>query len=172
MDLDVFHGVSPDTCQDISSQDNGSQDIASLSTGCQDAGAVKASDDSGRFNQLPSAKAKRALDLRSEHRHTLALDTEIHFQDQCVNGMFRCRTSNIGLRGAFVPSEHMPLSGKSEVEVVFRAPTQPSQKCYRLSAKVVRRSSNGAALSFCPIDDEQQQNFRRFLLQAKIAARH
>lgn len=172
MDFEVFQGISPDVGQDKGSQGDGFQDRDRPDSACQEPGADKASDSSGRYHLLLSARAKRAEDLRGEHRHTLALDTEIHFQEQCVNGMFRCRSSNIGLSGAFFSSEHMPLKGKSEVEVVLRAPTQASQKHYRLSAKVVRSSNTGAALSFASIGDAQRQDFRRFLLQAKIAARH
>jgi hypothetical protein len=172
MDFEVFQGISPDVCQDKGCQGDDFQDRDHPDSACQEPGVDKASERSGQYHHLPSAKAKRAEDLRAEHRHTLALDTEIHFQEQCVNGMFRCRTSNIGLSGAFFSSEHMPLNGKSEVEVVFRAPAQASQKHYRLSATVVRSSNTGAALSFASIDDAQRQDFRRFLLQAKIAARH
>jgi PilZ domain len=110
-------------------------------------------------------------DKRLDHRHTLALDTEVHFSEPHVNGMFRCRTSNIGLSGAFLPSEKMPITSKTDIELVFHARTQPTPKQYAISAKVVRSAKDGAALAFCPRDEQQVQDFRRFLFEAKVAAR-
>ncbi len=48
-------------------------------------------------------KEKQNTEKREDHRHTLALDTEVHFSEQNVEGMFRCRTKDIGLHGAFLP---------------------------------------------------------------------
>ena len=110
-----------------------------------------------------------AADKRLAHRHTLALDTEVHFHEQFVNGMFRCRTSNIGLKGVFLPAENMPLTRKSDVELVFHAQSQAKRYC--MNAKVVRTSDEGAALKFYPCDEKQIQDFRRFLFKAKVASR-
>jgi hypothetical protein len=108
---------------------------------------------------------------RADHRHTLALDAVVHFCEQYVEGMFRCQTSNIGLHGAFLPSHDIPINDKTDVELVLLANTRPEPKQHRLKAKVMRASSDGAALSFPGLDDEQVRDFRRFLLKAKIAAR-
>lgn len=109
---------------------------------------------------------------RLDHRHTLALDTEVHFHEQHVEGMFRCRTSNIGLRGAFLPAEHLPIDSTTDIDLVFHATTQPERKKYCMNAKIVHISGDGAGVMFCPVDDQQLTNFRRFLLKAKVAARH
>lgn len=161
MDFEAF--------QDVSQDGSRHEGDAHSGTGPENPAAMGGD---RRFNHLPSAKAKRDGDLRAEHRHTLALEAEIHFQEQQLNGMFRCQTSNIGLSGAFLPSRHMPLTGFTDVEVVFRAPSRSRQQQYRLNAKVVRTGKRGAALRFEPSSDEQRQDFRRFLLHAKIAARH
>lgn len=113
----------------------------------------------------------RAGDKRLVHRHTLALDTEVHFHEQFVKGMFRCRTSNIGLNGVFLPSDKMPITRKTDIELVFRAEAQPKSKQYSISAKVVRNATDGAALVFCPENEQQIQGLRRFLLKAKVANR-
>jgi hypothetical protein len=105
------------------------------------------------------------------HRHTLALDTEVHFCEQFVKGMFRCRTGNIGLHGAFLPSKDIPLTRKTNVELIFHAHARSKPKHYCMNAKVVRASEEGAALVFCPDNDKQVQDFRRFLLKAKVANR-
>jgi PilZ domain len=110
-------------------------------------------------------------DKRLDHRHTLELDTEVHFNEPHVKGMFRCRTSNIGLSGAFLPSDKMPITSKTDIELVFHACTQPVPKQYAINAKVVRSAEDGAALVFCPKDEQQVQDFRRFLFEAKVAAR-
>ena len=117
-------------------------------------------------------KEKQNTEKREDHRHTLALDTEVHFSEQNVEGMFRCRTKDIGLHGAFLPSKVMPIDSKTDVELVFQAPTHPVPKQYRLQAQVVRTSDNGAGLVFSRLDHDQQQDFRRFLFKAKVAARH
>lgn len=113
----------------------------------------------------------RSADKRLAHRHTLALDTEVHFHEQFVKGMFRCRTSNIGLKGAFLPAENMPLTRKTDVELVFHARAQSQINRYTMTAKVVRTSKKGAALKFSPDDEKQVEDFRRFLLKAKVASR-
>lgn len=109
---------------------------------------------------------------RQTHRHTLALDTEVHFREQYVKGMFRCRTSNIGLGGVFLPSESMPIDNKTDIELVFNARCESSPTQYSINAKVVRNTVDGAALVFCPVDEQQLQSFRHFLLKAKVASRH
>jgi len=116
-------------------------------------------------------RAKQAQDKRSDHRHTLELDTEVHFQEKSLNGMFRCRTSNIGLQGAFFPAQDLPISDKTEIDLVFHARTRSQPIYYRLGAKLVRLQDNGVALVFRPGDEEQGRDFRHFLLRAKIAAR-
>ena len=108
-------------------------------------------------------------DKRADHRHSLELDTEIHFREQALNGMFRCCTSNIGLQGAFFPAKNLPITDKTEIDLVFYSRTKPKQ--YRLCAKLVRIQGDGAAVVFCPSDEEQVQDFRRFLFKAKVAAR-
>lgn len=116
--------------------------------------------------------AKKAQgDKRLGHRHTLELDIEVHFREQSVNGMFLCSTSNIGLRGAFFQAENLPITGNTEIDLVFHARTRPQPKHFRLGATLVRLQDNGAAVAFCPDDENQIRDFRRFLLRAKIAAR-
>ena len=111
---------------------------------------------------------------RGDFRHTLALDTEVHFQEQNIAGMFRCRTKNIGLNGAYLPSKAMPICSKMDLEIVFVAHSRntPVPRRYRLKAQVVRFTEGGAGLVFPKMDDEQQQDFRRFLYRAKVAARY
>jgi hypothetical protein len=120
---------------------------------------------------IQEAPLKQIQDKRTDHRHTLELDTEVHFRENSLNGMFRCRTSNIGLQGAFFPAQNLPITDNTEINLVFHARTRSRPKFYRLSAKLVRLQDNGAALVFCPDDEEQGRDFRRFLLKAKIAAR-
>lgn len=115
--------------------------------------------------------AKQAQDKRAEHRHTLELDTEVHFREKSLNGMFRCRSSNIGLQGAFFPAQNLPITDKTEIDLVFHARTRTQPIYYRLGAKLVRLQDHGVALVFCPGDEEQGRDFRHFLLRAKIAAR-
>jgi len=80
-------------------------------------------------------------DKRADHRHTLELDTEVHFREQALKGMFRCCTSNIGLRGAFIPAKNLPITDKTEIDLVFLARTKPKVKQYRLCAILVRLQS-------------------------------
>jgi len=129
------------------------------------------SENEGKVQDAKAVSQPRAEDKRMTHRHTLALDTEVHFHEQYVQGMFRCRTGNIGLHGVFLPSEKMPITCKTDIELVFHAHTRPDSKQYRISAKVVRTAVDGAALAFCPEDERQMQDFRRFLLKAKVASR-
>ena len=115
---------------------------------------------------------EKSSEKRGDHRHTLALDTEVHFNEQSVANMFRCRTKNIGLQGAFLPSKSMPINSNTNVEVVFRASAPSILKQYRLQAQVVHTSDDGAGLVFSPLDREEQKQFRQFLFRAKVAARH
>ena len=125
----------------------------------------------GGTKWLKKPERSRPADKRLAHRHTLALDTEVHFHEQFVKGMFRCQTSNIGLKGAYLPAENMPLTRKTDVELVFHVCAQTQTKRYSINAKVVRTSAKGAALKFCADDEKQIQDFRRFLLKAKVASR-
>jgi c-di-GMP-binding flagellar brake protein YcgR len=108
---------------------------------------------------------------RREHRHTLRLTTEVHLNEQPLEGMFRCRTENIGLTGAFLPSDDLPLVQKSDVELVLHAVTKSAPTQYHIHAEVVRTTNGGAGLRFTQLDPQEQKKFRRFLLEAKIAAR-
>ena len=108
-------------------------------------------------------------DQRTDHRHSLELDAEVHFREQALKGMFRCCTSNIGLHGAFLPAKNLPITDKTEIDLVFFSRAKPKQ--YRLCAKLVRIQGDGAAVVFCPNDEDQVQDFRRFLFKAKVAAR-
>jgi len=96
----------------------------------------------------------------------------VHFREQFVEGMFRCRTRNVGLGGVFLPSDKIPIVEKTDIELVFLVHSQPLLQQHRVPAKVVRTSSDGAALSFFDLSDEQRTELRRFLLRAKVAARH
>ena len=115
-----------------------------------------------------------STEQRMEHRYTLALGVEVHFREQYIEGMFKCQTSNIGLHGAFLPSRGIPINDKTDVELVLLSIISPDNsklKQLRLKAKVVRASSDGAALFFSDLDDQQVRDFRHFLLKAKVAAR-
>jgi len=112
-----------------------------------------------------------AEDKRQADRYTLTLDTDVHFHEQYVKGMFRCRTGNIGLNGVFLPSEKMPIISKTDIELVLYAHTRPDPDQYRINARVVRTAADGAALVFCPEDEQQIQGFRHFLLKAKVVNR-
>ena len=120
---------------------------------------------------------KSQHDKRSDFRHTLELDTEIHFREQALKGMFRCCTSNIGLQGAFFSAKNLPITDKTEIDLVFSARTKSSARTkpivneYRLPAKLVRIQGDGAAVVFCTSDEGERQDFRRFLFKAKVAAR-
>ena len=122
--------------------------------------------------EIQIQKASHSAEKRVDHRHTLALDTEVHYMEQNVEGMFRCRTTNIGLQGVFLPSKALPIDSTMDVELVFMARSDSTPGQYRLQAQVVRTTDKGAGLVFSKLDSEQQQDFRRFLFKAKVAARH
>lgn len=114
---------------------------------------------------------------RGDHRHTLALDTEVYIVGQDVEGVLQCRTQNIGLSGAFLTSKAIPVKSSRHVEVVFKSKAKvklhkKNHRQYRLQAQVVHTSDQGTGLAFKMVDQEQQQDFRRFLFKAKVAARH
>lgn len=113
--------------------------------------------------------AEKNTEQRADHRHTLALDAVVHFREQYVEGMFRCQTGNIGLHGVFLPSQDIPINDQTDVELVLLANTRSEPEQHRLKAKVMRASSDGAALSFPGLDDLQVRDFRHFLLKAKVA---
>jgi len=119
-----------------------------------------------------SKEEEQQAEKRGDFRHTLALETEVHFHEQNIAGMFRCRTKNIGLNGTYLPSKAMPISSDMDVELVFVAHSHVAPKRYRLKAQVVRSTDNGAGLVFPKLNSDQQQDFRRFLFRAKVAARH
>lgn len=114
----------------------------------------------------------RGLDKRDDYRHSLALDTEVHFEELSIRAMFRCRTKNIGLQGVFLPSNSLPVYNRMNVELVIIAPAESEVGNYCISASVVHSSDMGAGLVFSGLDDQQRREFRRFLLRAKVAARH
>ncbi len=119
-----------------------------------------------------SNERDKQTEKRGDFRHTLALETEVHFHEQNIAGMFRCRTKDIGLNGTYIPSKAMPISSDMDVELVFVAHSRTTPKRYRLKAQVVRSSDSGAGLVFPKLNGDQQQDFRRFLFRAKVAARH
>jgi len=130
---------------------------------------------SQEVSQIPVLN-KPVSDKRKAHRHTLTLETEVHFVEQEVLGMFRCHTQNIGLNGAFLPSGVLPVESSMLVEVVFKSVINPRvarhHREYRLQAQVVHSSEVGAGLEFKMLDREHMKDFRRFLFKAKVAARH
>ena len=119
---------------------------------------------------------KLVSEKRKAHRHTLTLETEVHFVEQDVLGMFRCHTQNIGVNGAFLPSGVLPVESRMFVEVVFKSVINPRvhrhHREYRLQAQVIYHSDIGAGLEFKMLDREHVKDFRRFLYKAKVAARH
>lgn len=119
-----------------------------------------------KWSRTPASPAKS--DQRRTHRHTLVLDTDVHFHEPSVKGMFRCRTGNIGLHGVFLPSENIPITRKTDVELVFHSPNPIPSNKYSINAKVVRTAIDGAALVFCPEDEQQIQDLRRFLFKVKV----
>ena len=121
---------------------------------------------------MSEQREKQLAEKRDDFRHTLALETEVHFHEQDIAGMFRCRTRNIGLNGVYLPSKSMPISSKMDVELVFVAHSRSTPKRFRLKAQVVRSTDNGAGLVFPKLNNDQQTDFRRFLFRAKVAARH
>lgn len=123
--------------------------------------------------QIPVLE-KPVSEKRGDHRHTLALDAEVYFTEQDVDGMFRCRTQNIGLNGVFLPSSAIPVESELEVDVILKGKSGTSVNPgeYRIAAQVVHTSDLGAGLVFKQLDPEQLQDFRRFLFKAKVAARH
>jgi hypothetical protein len=86
--------------------------------------------------------------------------------------MFRCRTKNIGLNGVYIPSKAVPIKLDMDVKLIFVANSYSTPERYRLKAQVVRFSDSGAGLVFPKLNNDQQQEFRRFLFRAKVAARH
>lgn len=127
---------------------------------------------SAQASQIPVLD-NTVSEKRLEHRHTLVLDAEVYFAEQDVEGMFRCRTQNIGLSGAFIPSNAIPIESSMEIEVIFTGKASASMNPgkYQISARVVHISERGAGLVFSNLDNDQLQNFRRFLFKAKVAAR-
>ncbi len=121
---------------------------------------------------MSKEQATQLSEKRVDFRHTLALETEVHFHEQNVAGMFRCRSKNIGLNGVYLPTRATPISSDMHVELVFLVNSQSTPKRYRLKAQVVRSSDGGAALAFPKLNNDQQQDFRRFLFRAKVASRH
>ena len=119
---------------------------------------------------------KPVSEKREAHRHTLSLDAEVHYVEQEVEGMFRCRTQNIGLSGAFLPLIVLPVESGMFVEVVFKSKIKLKahrhHREYRIQAQVVHTSDAGAGLQFKVLDLEHLQDFQRFLFKAKMAARH
>jgi hypothetical protein len=113
----------------------------------------------------------RDKNKRREYRHTLVLDTEVHFREWMMEGMFRCQTQNIGLGGTYLPAQELPISHETAVELVFHAGTN-EDKSYQLRAEVVRTDDAGAGLRFLDLTPHALRAFRRFLLEAKIAAHH
>lgn len=115
-----------------------------------------------------TADSLKKPDKRRTHRHTLVLDTDVHFHEPSLKGMFRCHTGNIGLNGVFLPSENMPITSKTDVELVFHSQGTARSAEYSINARVVRNAADGAALVFCPEDEQQIQGLRKFLLKAKV----
>jgi len=108
---------------------------------------------------------------RMTYRHSLALETEVHCNGSSVQAMFRCRTQNIGIGGVFLPASELPLEPSVDVELVFHLSSNQARE-FRMRAQVVRTTEEGAGLRFPALDRESQRQFRLFLMEAKVAARH
>ena len=122
---------------------------------------------------MSNVREKQLSEKRGDFRHTLSLETEVHFHGHNTAGMFNCRTKNIGLNGVYLPSKARLISSNMDIELVFVAHFRTATpKRYRLKAQVVRSSDNGTGLAFPELNSDQQQDFRRFLFRAKVAARH
>ena len=69
----------------------------------------------------------------------------------------RCTLRDIGLQGAFIETQNFPLGEGAETELVIRLHREGKHVHCRFPARVVRTTSDGAALCFAELNSDLQQ---------------
>ncbi len=92
---------------------------------------------------------ERRLDLRR------VTDVKVFANDGVQ--LKKCRLRDISVSGAFIETKEFPLAKGAEVELVLRVRREGRLTHFRLPAKVIRVTPDGAALAFVDLDEMLRQ---------------
>ncbi len=89
------------------------------------------------------------MERRWTTRTKLAVDVDLAVNGE---GHIVCKTSDIGLGGAYVTHAYGALPNGENVELIFRLNGSPTLEEHKIRAKVVRSTADGVGLMFRDFD--------------------
>jgi c-di-GMP-binding flagellar brake protein YcgR len=107
---------------------------------------------------------------RTQHRHTLSLHMEVYRSAKDKEPLFKCRTRNIGLSGVNIRNRDKGIRKGSKVIVLLKADCRSVRKEFPIEATVVWKSPTAIGMAFSAVNKREQQEFKRFLFEAKISS--
>lgn len=107
---------------------------------------------------------------RTQHRHTLSLHMEVYRNAKDKVPLFLCRTRNIGFGGVNIRNQEIGIQQGSKLKLLLKADCRSVRKEFPLEATVVWKSPKAIGLAFSPVNKKEQQNFKRFLFEAKVSS--
>jgi hypothetical protein len=108
------------------------------------------------------------VDVRAQDRHTLSLHMEVFRKAGDKDPLFKCRTRNIGSGGTMIRNRGINLRKGARIKVLLKASYRSVQNEFEMDAKVLWKTPTAIGFEFSPTKISKQQEFKRFLLKAKV----
>ena len=107
---------------------------------------------------------------RTQDRHTLSLHMEVYRSAKDKEPLFKCRTRNIGFGGANIRNKDAGIRKGSRLKLLLKADCRSVRKEFPIDAVVVWKSPTAIGLAFSEENKKEQQDFKRFLFEAKVTS--
>jgi hypothetical protein len=104
------------------------------------------------------------VDKRWCQRITVGMDVAVYAKAGHGTRMFRARTSDIGLGGAFLATHGVELRNHAELQLVLGYVSKGDDAVERVDARVVRKTQDGIGLRFINMDTRRMHLVRAILL--------
>ena len=106
---------------------------------------------------------------RVHDRHTLSLYMEVYEGNRDKEPLFKSRTNNIGIGGLMIHNQGQTLRKGLKVNVMLKATCRSGLKEFLVEARIVWKTAEAIGMQFPPFTDIEQKNFKRFLIESKVA---
>lgn len=106
---------------------------------------------------------------RVHDRHTLSLYMEVFEEEQSKEPVFKSRTNNIGIGGLMIHNQGQTLRKGLRVNVLLKATCRSGLKEFLVAARIVWKTPEAIGMQFYPFNEIEQKNFKRFLIESKVA---
>jgi hypothetical protein len=83
--------------------------------------------------------------------------------------LFKSRSNNIGIGGLMIHNQGQTLRKGLKVNVLLKATCRSGLKEFQVEARIVWKTPEAIGMQFSPLNDTEQKNFKRFLIESKVA---